>query len=257
MTLDLQQLQNQFRQSQKTEKSNNDGQTEAQEHNFYRFYSILGSHKIRFLPDKSENNPFGFLMAHHQHILDVGDKRKYLSCNRNFTEDGDFIHVEKSRYKKGVSCPLCDASAKAYKEGDPERGKKLYRKPQYLANVFVHSDPSGAATGKVKQIGFTKSIYNQLIKVIMEPEEYLGEGELIYGTEDHVATFTIKASRKNDLFNEYELIVDRNPVKLTKDQKVVCDEEIVDLIDLVVESKDQTEDLGDVLAEFDNEISVF
>ena len=63
---------------------------------------------IRFLPDKNQDNPLGFLVEKLSHALTINGERKTVPCLRMYGED----------------CPICAVSSAYYKDEDKENGKK-------------------------------------------------------------------------------------------------------------------------------------
>lgn len=81
--------------------------------------------KFRFLPDKDEENPLGFIVPNQYHELLINGKKKKLACLKMY----------------GESCPCCEQSSKYYNEGDEKMGKAFWRKIDYIAQGIVVSSP--------------------------------------------------------------------------------------------------------------------
>lgn len=116
---------------------------------FFKFYSIpLDTQAvIRFLPDANTENPRGFLLENLQHEFMIGDKKKRVPCLKMF----------------GKACPLCEASARHYDEGDEKTGKQLYRKKSYLSQIIVVESPIEVpGDSVVKFIDFGPAIFDQI-----------------------------------------------------------------------------------------------
>jgi hypothetical protein len=106
----------------------------------------------------------------------------------------------------GERCPIGEESYKIYKNGSPEekeRGKALYRKENYLVNVYVISDPTNPDNeGKVKIMRYG----NQLQKIILsaiegdDAEEF---GPKIFDLSEKGCTFRIKCEKKSDKNAEF------------------------------------------------------
>lgn len=95
--------------------------------NYYPFYDMdVGDQAIvRFLPDKNEDNPLGFLVEKLSHTLTINGEKKNVPCLKMYGED----------------CPICKVSAAFYKDDDKENGKKYWRKKQHIGQVLVIEDP--------------------------------------------------------------------------------------------------------------------
>lgn len=106
----------------------------------------------------------------------------------------------------GERCPIGEESYKIYKSGSPEekeRGKALYRKENYLVNVYVISDPTNSENeGKVKIMRYG----NQLQKIILsaiegdDAEEF---GEKIFDLSEKGCTFRVKCEKKSEKNTEF------------------------------------------------------
>jgi len=106
----------------------------------------------------------------------------------------------------GERCPIAEESYKIYKQGSPEekeRGKALYRKENYLVNVYVISDPTNSENeGKVKIMRYG----NQIQKIIMsaiegdDAEEF---GEKIFDLTEKGCTLRVKCEKKSEKNAEF------------------------------------------------------
>ncbi len=128
--------------------------------NYYPFWNMqIGDQSIvRFLPDKNEDNPMGFLVEKHMHTLTINGEKKSVPCLKMYGED----------------CPICKVSAAYYKAEDKDNGKKYWKKKQYIGQVLVMEDPLTADKetnenheGKVRFIALGSQIYD-LIKAAFE-----------------------------------------------------------------------------------------
>ena len=81
--------------------------------------------KFRFVPDKDEENPLGFIVENKYHELLINGKKKKLACLKMY----------------GESCPCCETSTKYYNEGDEKMGKVFWRKIDYIAQGVVLNSP--------------------------------------------------------------------------------------------------------------------
>jgi hypothetical protein len=143
----------------KTGETNTVGQN-----NYYPFYNMqVGEQSIvRWLADKNDDNPLGFLVEKLMHTLVINGERKSVPCLKMYGEE----------------CPICKVSSAFYKNDDKENGKLYYRKKQYIGHVLVLEDPlpANADTGESHE-GKTRfvAIGNQLYDVIKDAFE---EGDL-------------------------------------------------------------------------------
>lgn len=106
----------------------------------------------------------------------------------------------------GERCPIGEESYKIYKNGSEEekaRGKALYRKENYLVDVYVISDPTNQENeGKVKIMRYG----NQLHKIIMsaiEGDDAAEFGEKIFDLSEKGCTFRVKCEKKSDKQQEF------------------------------------------------------
>lgn len=140
----------------------------------------------------------------------------------------------------GERCPIAEESYKIYKNGSPEekeRGKNLYRKENYLVNVFVISDPTTPENeGKVKIMRYGNQIQKIILNAIEgdDAEEF---GEKIFDLSEKGCNFRIKCEKKSDSkkggeFVEYTASRFLSPSKIDglNDQKI--DEIIKNVHDL-------------------------
>jgi hypothetical protein len=145
--LSLESLKAQFK---KTETTNEGGQN-----NYYPFWNIeIGEQAIvRFLPDRNEDNPTGFLVEKSMHVLVINGEKKSVPCLKMYGED----------------CPICKVSSAFYKKDDKENGKKYWRKKQYLAQALIIEDPLPADKetgekhqGKVRYLALGNKLYDSI-----------------------------------------------------------------------------------------------
>jgi hypothetical protein len=165
----------------KNEQSNSAGQN-----NYYPFYNMdMGaSAEVRFLPDRNDENPMGFLIEKKMHQLVINGEKKSIVCPKTWG-----IHEV---------CPICKLSSAYYKKDDKDNGKIYYRKLQYICQALIVSDPlpKDKDTG-LNHEGKTRylALGNQLYDVIKDSFEsgYLQEPPFLYvgGTN-----FTIKKTEK-------------------------------------------------------------
>lgn len=122
MALDIAQLRQAF--SKKSETQNeNSGFWDK----FYPFYKMEldQTARFRFLPDRDEENPLGFIVENKYHELTINGKKKRLACAKMY----------------GETCPCCELSTKHYNEGDTAMGKTFWRKIDYIAQGVIISSP--------------------------------------------------------------------------------------------------------------------
>lgn len=120
--------------------------------NYYPFWNLdYGqSATIRFLPDKDDNNPLGFLVEKHMHNLEINGEIKKVPCFKMYGDD----------------CPICKVSSDYYKEGDEDNGKKYWKKRTYIAQALIIEDPIESKggddnyEGEVRYISMGYQLYN-------------------------------------------------------------------------------------------------
>lgn len=94
---------------------------------FYPFYKMEFEQtvKFRFLPDKDEENPLGFIVVNQYHELLINGQKKKIACLKMY----------------GESCPCCEHSQKYYNEGDERMGKAFWKKTDYIAQGLIINSP--------------------------------------------------------------------------------------------------------------------
>jgi len=129
----------------------------AGQNNYYPFYkmNIGDSAEIRFLPDRNDENPRGFLIEKKMHTLVINGEKKGMVCPKT--------------WGKYEPCPICKLSSAYYEKDDKVTGKIYYRKLQYIGNVLVFKDPLPADRdtgqtheGKTRYVGLGNQIYDVL-----------------------------------------------------------------------------------------------
>ena len=95
--------------------------------NYYPFFlmNMDAQAVVRFLPDKNEDNPMGFLVEKVMHNLVINGDKRSTPCLSMYGED----------------CPICAVSQKFYKANDEANGKKYWKKRQHIGQVLVVEDP--------------------------------------------------------------------------------------------------------------------
>lgn len=141
----------------------NTTQTSGFTNNYYPFWNMKAGEKaiIRFLPDKNEDNPRGFLVEKVFHNLEINGQRRSIPCLSMYGED----------------CPICKISQAYYKVKDDINGKKYYKNRQNIAQILVVEDPLPADessgekhTGKLRYVTLSYQIYN-IIKEALSSDE--------------------------------------------------------------------------------------
>ncbi len=130
--------------------------------NYYRFWDMPMNETavIRFLPDKNQDNPLGFLQEKLTHTLEINGEKKTIPCLRQYGQD----------------CPICGVSQAYYKKGDKTSGKKFWVSKQHIAQIIVIKDPllytegETSATGQYRIIGMGFQLTN-IIKDSFESDE--------------------------------------------------------------------------------------
>lgn len=157
--------------------------------NYYPFWDMEfnESTTLRFLPDKNEANPLGFIVEKKQHKLTINGQERKVPCLDMY----------------GEKCPICQVSREYYKAKDEVNGKKYYRTIQYLAQAIVVENPLAVKEGeedpkgKVKLVAMGKQIY----KTIKDTFESGDLDDLPYDYV-HGTDFIIK-KEKNGQYAEY------------------------------------------------------
>lgn len=214
MALSLEQLKSAFKQP---ERSGN-----TLPNNYYPFWNMkVGEQAIvRFLPDKNQDNPLGFLVEKLQHNLTINGESKKVPCLRMYGED----------------CPICAVSAAYYKDEDKDNGKKYWRKKSHIAQALIMEDPldpdsdtQETADGKVKFISLSYQLYN-VIKDAFESGE-LDEVPFAY---ENGCNFVIKKNQQGDYPNYTTgSKFARNESDLTPEQMEFVEDQLVDLSTLL------------------------
>jgi hypothetical protein len=123
MALDIAQLRQAFAKKSEGSGEGNTGFWDK----FYPFYKMDFDQtaKFRFLPDKDEENPLGFIVANQYHELLINGQKKRIACLKMY----------------GESCPCCEISQKHYNDNDMTMGKLFWRKIDYIAQGIIISSP--------------------------------------------------------------------------------------------------------------------
>lgn len=146
-------------------KEENRTNNEPRQSNYYPFWNMKVGERavVRFLPDKNESNPMGFLVEKLMHTLEINGEVKSVPCLKMKDATAD--------------CPICKVSSEYYKSKNNVLGKKYYKKKQYIGQVLVIEDPLPANeetgekhTGKVRLITLGYQLYNVIKEAFKDPE---------------------------------------------------------------------------------------
>ena len=200
------------------------GQREGFTNNYYPFWNMKTGQKavIRFLPDKDDTNPRGFLVEKVFHNLTINGQKKTVPCLSMYGEE----------------CPICKVSQQYYKDKDEVNGKKYWRKKQYIAQALIVEDPLPADAetgeshqGKVRYFALGYQIYNIIKEAFASDDEPLEA--VPYSFHDGY-DFIIKKSEKGG-YADYSVgtkFLSRQR-GLDEDELVVVEEGMTDLASLL------------------------
>ena len=186
--------------------------------NYYPFWDMKVGEQatVRFLPDKDENNPLGFMVEKFNHTLTINGESKSIPCLKNYNED----------------CPICKVSAGYYNESDKINGKKYWRKKQNLVQALIVEDPLPANddTGENREgkVLFLALGY-QLFTVIKEAFES-GELDEIPFAYEGGCNFIIKKTKQGE-YDTYAVgsKFARKSSDLTPDEIAFVEDQLVSL----------------------------
>lgn len=151
-----------------SQDTNNTGTRDQFTKSFYPFWNMKTGQRcvIRFLPDRNDQNPRGFMVEKVFHNLTIAGQKKTVPCLSMYGDD----------------CPVCKVSQEYYKAKDDVNGKKYWRKKQYIAQALVLEDPlppdattGDTHAGQVRYITLSYQIYN-IIKEAFASEDDPLEG---------------------------------------------------------------------------------
>ncbi len=215
MALSLDQLKAAFKKPEQTEGG-------SRPNNYYPFWNIAEGQQaiVRFLPDKNEENPFGFVVEKLMHTLVINGENKSVACLKMHGED----------------CPVCKVSSEYYKKEDKDNGKKYWRKKQHIAQGIVIEDPlKPDETTKETHEGKVRffALGYQLFQVIQAAFESGDLDEVPYNM-DGGYDFVIKKTKQGD-YSTYAVgsRFKAKPRSLTEDEKQVAKEQMIDLSTLL------------------------
>lgn len=214
MSLSLEQLKNAFK------KPENEGGNRP--NNYYPFWNIEDGQQavVRFLPDRNNKNPLGFLVEKLMHTLEINGEKKSTPCLKMYNED----------------CPVCKVSSAYYKQEDKANGKKFWRKKQHIAQALVIEDPlkadettSETHQGKVRFLALGYQLFN----VIKEAFESGDLDDIPYSL-DGGYDFVIKKSKQGE-YSTYAVGSRFRPKQraLTEAEKSIAEDQMIDLATLL------------------------
>jgi hypothetical protein len=190
--------------------------------NYYPFWNMKDGEKcvIRFLPDKNDENPYGFLVEKSVHTLEINGEQKTVPCLTMYGED----------------CPICKLSQKYYKAKDEINGKKYWRKKQHIAQALIVEDPlppndaGETHEGKVRFITLGFQLY-EIIQHAFKSDDVLDS--IPYDFEEGY-DFIIKKSKQGN-YSTYAVgsRFARKQRPLTEEQLAVAEADMVDLSTLL------------------------
>lgn len=189
--------------------------------NYYTFWNMKTgeSATLRFLPDKNEDNPLGFLQEKHSHVLEINGERKTIPCLKMYDED----------------CPICAVSAAYYKDEDKVNGKKYWRKGTHIAQALIVEDPLDPAEdteenseGKVRYVSLSWQLYN----VIKEAFES-GELDDVPFAYEGGCDFIIKKTKQGEYASYQMSKFARSESDLEAEQIEFVEGQIIDLSELL------------------------
>lgn len=208
-------------------KRNEDGGSKSfGPNNYYPFWNLdFGqSAVIRFLPDKNDDNPLGFMVEKHMHNLEINGETKKVPCFRMYDEE----------------CPICKVSKEYYDDDDEDNGKKYWRKKQYLTQALIIEDPIPPKEGEESHEGQVRyiSMGYQLYNVVKEAFESGDLDEIPFAYEGGY-NFTIKKTKQGK-WGAYNVGSNfaRKSSDLTQDEIDFVESEMVELDTLLPEMMD-------------------
>lgn len=191
--------------------------------NYYPFWNMDAgdSAVVRFLPDKNMDNPW-FLLEKAHHELIIGGEKKKVPCLKNYNNE---------------DCPICKMSQQFYKnEGkDTVTGKQLYKKRQYLGQIYVVDDPlpidkelGKNLDGEVRLVSLGQKIYES-IKDAVET----GELDSAPHSYEEGTNFIIRKTM-NGVYADYSRSrFDKRPTPLPDNLVDELEDKLVDLTTLL------------------------
>lgn len=194
---------------------------EFRPNNYYPFWNMKVGEQaiIRFLPDKNENNPLGFLTEKLVHNLKINGEDKKVPCLKMYEEN----------------CPICNVSSSYYKQDDKVNGKKYYKSKQHIAQALVIEDPLAPNEAGETHVGKVRfiAIGFQLFQVIKEAFESGELDDIPFGFKNG-CNFIIKKT-KQGTHDNYAIgsKFARKVTDLTEDQIAEIQTQMIDLSTLL------------------------
>lgn len=135
-------------------KDNDDNQVNSGGY-FYPIWNLPkdATTSVRLLEDPDEENPFIVYLKYWEHAFKVGDNFERFPCLKTWGEE----------------CPICNVSQSFYKNDEPTKGKRYYKKLFLLARGIVTADGlegvegyEESAKGKVERLKFSYQLATKL-----------------------------------------------------------------------------------------------
>lgn len=153
--------------------------------NYFPFFQMEEGDQstVRFLPDLNEDNPLGFLVPKHTHVLKINGRDRTVPCLKMYHKD----------------CPICKVAAAYYNAGDRNNGQRYYRKVQHVAQVLVMqtnlvpTDGNDNYLGTVRLVQISPQLYKVIQEAIMSGDLDEFPYDYQYGTN-----FIIKKDKQGD-----------------------------------------------------------
>lgn len=151
MALSLDNLKTAF----KKQETPSNGQGKYKPSKKYPFFTILNGESVtvRFVADKNQDNPRGFLLERHEHVVEIDGKTVKATCDKVLGKS---------------TCAMCDLAQTYYKNEDKVQGSRYYAKKKYLAQAIVVSDPlpigdePNPFIGTLRYLDISKQIYDSI-----------------------------------------------------------------------------------------------
>lgn len=191
--------------------------------NYYPFWNMDAGESavVRFLPDKNMDNPW-FLLEKAHHELVINGEKKRVPCLKNYNNE---------------DCPICKMSQQFYKNDgkDSTMGKQLYKKRQYLGQVYIVDDPlpidkelGKDLSGEVKLVSLGQKIYES-IKDAVET----GELDSAPHSYEDGTNFIIRKTKNGDYADYSRSRFDKRPTPLPSELIDQLEDKLVDLTTLL------------------------
>jgi len=193
--------------------------------NYYRYFDLQDgeSATIRFLPDKNEENPFGFFIEKFTHTLEINGQKKSVPCLTQYGEE----------------CPICKVANAYYKEGDRVRGAAYYKRRGYISQALIVEDPLAPdaettrnSEGLVRLLALSRQLFEAIKAEIEDPQGLEVEPwDYKNGTD-----FVIRRGRQGQHASYAQSRFARKSRPLTAHERRVVEEQMIDLSTLIPEN---------------------